>query len=130
MKKNDLIIILFVAAISIAFFAFDRFSIAKNYNEKYVEIYSDNQLYKKVLLNKDDKAQIIEVENKYGNNTLKVVFGGVEMISADCRDKTCVNTGFIDKVGQSIICLPHKVVVKITADDEGNVDKAVDGVTY
>ncbi len=39
------------------------------------------------------------------------------MDKADCPDKLCVKQGKISKSGESIICLPHKVVVKISAEE-------------
>lgn len=33
---------------------------------------------------------------------------------SDCPDQICVRGGKIDKPGQSLVCLPNRVVVKIT----------------
>ena len=44
------------------------------------------------------------------------------MTDADCPDKLCVKTGRISKTGETIVCLPHRVVVEIigaAADDSG-----------
>ena len=35
------------------------------------------------------------------------------------------HTGFIDKPGQSIVCLPHKINIKIISDDDSQLDKDV-----
>jgi hypothetical protein len=37
----------------------------------------------------------------------------VNVIDADCPDKVCVNHSDIGNVGETIICLPHKMVVEI-----------------
>lgn len=47
------------------------------------------------------------------------------MTTANCPDKVCVHTGFINKPGQSIVCLPHKINVKIVSNDTSKVDKDV-----
>ena len=49
------------------------------------------------------------------NDTNKAVIkdGFVDMIWADCPDKLCVNHIAINKAGNSIICLPNKVVITI-----------------
>ena len=39
--------------------------------------------------------------------------GKVSVTEADCPDKVCVNTGEISKSGDTIVCLPHKLVVEI-----------------
>ncbi len=58
-----------------------------------------------------------------GGTNILVIEGGVAYLSyADCPDKTCVNTGKIKYVGQSIVCLPNKITVAVIGDDDGGVD--------
>lgn len=54
-----------------------------------------------------------KIQNEDGENILRISKGKVWFQNADCPDKICVNTGKIQYAGQSIICLPHKVVVEI-----------------
>ena len=46
-------------------------------------------------------------------NTLVIEDGRAFIESADCPDCLCVKQGRISEEGQSVICLPHKVVVRI-----------------
>ena len=39
------------------------------------------------------------------------------MIFADCPDKLCTKQPAVDKNGESIICLPHQVVIEGIASD-------------
>ncbi len=39
--------------------------------------------------------------------------GGIRVKSSDCPDKICVHTGFISKEGETIICMPKKLIVSI-----------------
>ncbi len=52
-----------------------------------------------------------------GSNTITVKNGKVAVTEADCPDGLCVNTGYISTSDQSIICLPHKLVVSIEGAD-------------
>lgn len=61
------------------------------------------------------------------HNTLVIKDGKADMIFADCPDQICVKQAPISKAGESIICLPNKVVVTIKALS-GN-DKPVRGET-
>lgn len=54
-----------------------------------------------------------------GTNILVIQDGEVYLKEASCPDKLCVHMGKISKEGQSIICLPNRVVVEIR--DAGNV---------
>lgn len=44
------------------------------------------------------------------------------MISATCPDHLCIKQGAINKKGQSIICLPHKLIVEVVSGDEKQQD--------
>lgn len=46
-------------------------------------------------------------------NVLVIKDGMVDMIMADCPDQICVKHEPISKAGETIICLPNKVVVTI-----------------
>lgn len=57
-----------------------------------------------------------------GCNRLIIKNGYAWIETADCPDELCVNSGKISKSGESIICLPHKLVVRIDnniSDKEG-----------
>ena len=47
---------------------------------------------------------------------------GVRVAWADCPTQDCVRTGLITRSGQSIVCLPARIIVRLeggTADDGG-----------
>ena len=41
--------------------------------------------------------------------------------AADCPDKVCMNPSHIEKPGQSLVCLPHKVMIEIKGMAEDDV---------
>ena len=59
------------------------------------------------------------------NAVLVIKDGKAEMKSAICPDKICVKHRPIDKSGQTIVCLPEKIVVKIIAEGEEKVPDTV-----
>ena len=51
-----------------------------------------------------------------GGYTLRVSMephGGVRVEEADCPTQDCVHTGHISRSGQSIVCLPARVIVRL-----------------
>lgn len=58
-------------------------------------------------------------------NTLKLSKSGVSMEAADCPDQICVHHIPITGGGESIICLPHKLVVEIRSETG---EKGLDGM--
>ena len=55
-------------------------------------------------------------------NTIEVKDKKIRISEANCRDQVCVRQGYRSKVGQSIVCLPHKLLVEIKSSDGKNVD--------
>ena len=53
------------------------------------------------------------IETESGWNLLVISDGEVYILDADCPDKLCVGQGKIDENGESLICLPHKLVVEV-----------------
>ena len=49
--------------------------------------------------------------------------GSVSVTESSCPDKICVTTGKISSVGQSVVCIPARVVIRIIGEeDEGHED--------
>lgn len=55
-----------------------------------------------------------------GTNVLVIEGGAAYMKSADCPDRTCVNMGRVRYTGESIVCLPNKITVRVMGS--GGVD--------
>ena len=61
-----------------------------------------------------DKDLRIDIETEGGHvNTLVIEDGKAFIEKADCPDGLCVKQGRIFEEGETVICLPHKVVVRI-----------------
>ena len=54
-----------------------------------------------------------------GTNLLVIENGSAYVTNSTCPDHLCEKTGRINKVGQSVICLPNRVIVEITGGDGG-----------
>ena len=103
MKKGDIVIICATAA---AFILSIVFLIAFSKQGSRVVVKQDNKIVynESININKTVDA---------GNNTIIIKDGIVYMSDATCKNQVCVKTGEISKKGESIICLPNKVIVEI-----------------
>ena len=79
----------------------------------------DGRVIASFSLSEDRTYKIIGAAG--GQNLLVIENGTARIEEADCPDALCVGMGRIRRVGQSVVCLPHKVVVEIVgaADDTG-----------
>ncbi len=60
-----------------------------------------------------------------GRNILVISSGEAYIQDADCPDRLCVKQGKISRTGQTLTCLPHKLLVTI----EDGREAELDGVT-
>lgn len=123
-KKADFLILIFILVSSILSFYFTNID-NNDTGYKKVQVVVDNKVYEEVVITDENYKKTIKIETEEGYNYIKIHDGGVEIIEADCYDEVCVKTGFIDRKGQIIACLPHRVYVKILGEDS-----QVDNVSY
>ena len=57
-----------------------------------------------------------------GTNILVIEGGAAYLKDANCPDKTCVKTGRIHYVNQSIICLPNEISITVRGNSDDGVD--------
>ncbi len=117
-KKSDLIIIGGLIVLSLIGAAFYFFVSGKKAAK--AEILVDAKLVQTVDLSKNQTFTVTGVDG--GTNLVVVSDGKIAVTDADCPDKICVNTGAISKPGQTIVCMPHRVVVQIkgnSTDEDG-----------
>lgn len=79
----------------------------------------------RVTLAEGQPSRRFTVPGWQGPCTFEVEDGGVRMISSTCRDKICVGTGRVSTAGRSIVCLPNRVVVRVTGG-RGKIDSVTE----
>ena len=70
--------------------------------------------------------RIVRIEGEMGYNLLVIESGEAWLSEADCPNLLCVKTGKIRYAGQSIVCLPHRLAVRITGG-ASNLDAVTGG---
>ena len=126
MKKGDKITAIVIACIlvisSVCVFAYMKFSAGSHH---IAEIKQDGKVIKTVDLDKVKDGQDIRISYDTDHyNIVRIEKGRIRITDADCPDKVCVKTGWITQPGQSVICLPHKLIIKIeggSKDIDSNV---------
>ena len=117
-KKMDIVIIICLVGISFL----PHILFAKNLNKDYDSVYAvikvDGKTYKEIPLSslKEDNSFTIKTDN--GNNTILVKDNKISITHANCHDSLCVNQGSKSKVGDSIVCLPHKLIIEIKGKEK------------
>ena len=149
--RNDLLLALVVLAVAVGILVFRQVAHEKAEGTLSVSIYEDGDLlgmwtpegneticiiYKwdeakgGRLSECDYDAQALAklIGSEAGYNVILIQNDQVDVTDADCRDKICVSHVPIGQKNDSIICLPHHLVV--SANRKGNQSGNIDAVTW
>ncbi|MBQ6848407.1 MAG: NusG domain II-containing protein [Clostridia bacterium] len=110
--KNDIMLVSIILVVALILFLFFKFSLKTG---DMVVISINGETAFKLPLNTDTEKT---VKSELGENVILIKGGIAQIISADCRDKICVHHEAISKSGETIVCLPHKLVVVINGEEE------------
>lgn len=123
-KRKDIIVVVLLLVLSI-FMAFFVQKFKSNQTGSYLRVELNGKEYGKYPLNKNKTFKIKVDNDEY--NVVEIKNGKVKMIEANCRDLICTHMPKISKVGETIVCLPHRLILEIVNDDtnDDEIDKVV-----
>ena len=122
-RKKDLIFIFSILIFAVFLLLIQRVYGNAQDEADLVKITVNQKLYGTYDLNKN---LTITIQNDFGINTIQIQNKDVWMEEADCPDGYCKEQGHISKNKQTIVCLPHKLVVEISDDSEKSEPDSVD----
>ena len=106
--KNDLILVGVILSLALIVFCLFKFSLKPGSS---VVINVNGEEKYRFSLNQDlEEFVICDGANE---NTIKIEDGKVWVENATCPDKICVSHAPIKNDGETIVCLPNKVVVAV-----------------
>lgn len=112
-RRNDIILAVVLLLVAVAgLLLFKTFQKGGDY----AVVLVDGKETARFLLSTDTEY---EIKTDGGTNTLVIKDGKASVTYADCPDGICVEHAPISKVGETIVCLPHSVVVAIEAENTG-----------
>ena len=117
MKKNDWLLAGGILAVCVIFFAVHFLRHREGEGQAVISVSGEE--YAVYSLSDDRTVSIGDT------NRLIIENGTVKMEWADCPDQICVRHRAISKNGESIICLPHEIVVTIEDGKEAETDAVV-----
>ena len=79
-----------------------------------------------VLLLSSAPVPVLAEEASNDGTVIEVGPAGAAFVSSPCPDQVCVEAGLCDRVGETAVCLPQRVSIRIVGDGG---DGAVDAMT-
>lgn len=119
MTKGDKILIIFVFILALASLGFIKRQALSNDN-KYISIQVNGKEFKKIIYDKNMIGKTIPIESEYGYNLIEIGDEKVRVIEASCPDKIDIKQGYISNIGETIVCLPNRLVIEIKGGDKNS----------
>ena len=122
--KKNIIILLSIIAVIVIGSVIGIFYVSRPSESNTVEIVSNGKVIKTLNLS-TEKNNSFEVENNGKINVIEIKNGRIRVKSADCPDKVCVDSGWLEYSDLPIVCLPNKLIIRFTenSDDIDSVSK-------
>ncbi len=114
--KNDILLVLALLILGGVFWVYTSFG--RDAGAEVLVSVAGEELYRLPI---DEDTEVLIGEGDKTN--LLVISSGEAFISeASCPDHVCVKSGKVSLEGQTIVCLPNKVVVSIAGGDTSGID--------
>ncbi len=117
MKKKDFLLGGGILAVALVLFLVMKVTGSEAGNR--IQVTVDGEVYGTYSLTED---QVIEVKEGDFYNRIRIEDGKVYMEEANCPDGYCERQGKISGGAQTIVCLPHKLVVEVLEADDTSRD--------
>lgn len=116
MKKGDLIL---TGAVVVCAAAAALMWLVPGQQSASLSIYHNDELIATLPLDEDIQYPI-QIDGNI--NVVEIHDGKAFMASANCRDLICVNSPAISHDGETIVCLPHGIVLQATGGKASPLD--------
>ncbi len=115
MKKGDILVLILIALTTALSFAF--FTPAGDSEPLSLVIKVNSEVYKEIKLS-DNYNKLVEIKSPFGYNKISIDGKRVKMVDAGCRDSLCLTEKEISRPLESIVCLPHRLIIYLTGETE------------
>lgn len=115
--RNDIILIISLLAVAAVGFVYLNFFRSKGDT---VEIRVDGKLYGVYSLSQEIHEDIITDKDGKQLNRFVISNGTAFVETATCPDGICSAHSPIFRTGESIVCLPHRLVITVISADENS----------
>ena len=93
-------------------------------------IYQDGVCIRSIDLSRVTTAETYPVESDAGVNIIQIEPGQIRILEADCPDQVCVQAGWLTDSAAPIVCLPHRLVIRLEKTAAGNqTDLQIDAIS-
>ncbi len=122
MRRSDKILMIALVGCAILGYLVFRFLNPNSLVGAEVVVSVDGSQYDTYALSEN---QEVKIETGESYNVFRIEDGEVNMISADCPDQICVHHHSIHGNGETIVCLPNRVILEVKGAEQSELDTNV-----
>ncbi len=102
--------------------------------QRYISVHVDNEFVMEISFDESTDKQVTFPFGRDGEHTavMEVAEGRVRLLDMGrslCPNAICSDTGWISRDYQSIVCVPNRIIIAFSEQQEDGMD-GVDGVTH
>jgi hypothetical protein len=117
-RKRDILVIGVVCLVILLIWILQRYHTTQVGSTVQAEILYDGTVVQTVLLNRNGRFSLKQDETVQ----FLIEDGTIGFIDSTCPDHICERTGMLSKSGETAICLPKKVILRIVSTQQTSID--------
>lgn len=126
MKRGDKLVLIVLASIFLISGLYVTWLNRTQGDRLTATVTSDGKQIREIDLASVDQPYQFRVDAPNGGyNIVAVERGRIRVLEADCPEQIDVRQGWISEPHQSLVCLPHRLVITLTAAGKQDVDGIV-----
>lgn len=119
MKPGDIVLLVLLIILSFLPVVIFSYNQANTESTNFTAVVSvDGEVLYEFELKDDGEQEVFEYSDNHGHENI-ITREGLDVFISDasCSDQLCVRQGEISLVGETIVCLPHRLIVEVTSEN-------------
>ncbi len=116
LRPGDVVVVVAVVALAVVLWSGSHLSAAKVTG---AELVRDGTVLRTFTVQELDTDANYAFESLGYHYTIRTGGGRIRFAAADCPDKVCVQTGWIDRPPQVAACVPGHLLLRMTGNSDG-----------
>jgi hypothetical protein len=117
----DVVVIILIVLLAVGIILRNRLNISRQPSEAIeATVYHDGVIHQHLALDKDQEISLLD-----GKILIEIKEKKIRVKKSECPRQVCVNAGWIRLSGETIICVPYKILIEIKSTGAPLVDAVV-----
>ncbi len=116
----DVVLIAFILLFSVGVILHTKLGLNWQSSKSEAFIYHEGELFRHIDLDRDQELFLLN-----GKMLIEIKERRIRIRKSDCPRQVCVNTGWIRYPGETVVCVPYRVLIEVESVGSPIVDAVV-----